>query len=54
MDIVKNMVEEIPDVLRDQRFVRNLFRQDKNVLKEFQEFLTKNRMSSHCWIWAEK
>jgi len=54
VDIVKNMAEEHPDVLRDHGFIRNLLKKDENVLKEFQQFLSKYRLSSHCWIWAEK
>ena len=54
VDIVKNMVEEQPDVLRDHRFILNLLKQDEDVLKEFQQFLSKYRLSSHCWIWALK
>jgi hypothetical protein len=54
VDIVKNTVEERPDALNDQRFIRNLLKLDEKVLKEFQQFLSKHRLSSHCWIWAEK
>lgn len=54
VDIVKNTVEERPDALNDQRFIRNLLKLDENVLKEFQQFLSKHRLSSHCWIWAIK
>lgn len=54
VDIVKNTVEERPDALNDQRFVRNLLKLDEKALKEFQQFLSKHRLSSHCWIWAVK
>ena len=54
VDIAKNMVAAQPGVLDQQRFLRHLLGQDETVLKEFQMFLRQNRMSSHCWIWAEK
>ena len=54
VDIVKNTVEERPDALNDQRFIRNLLKLDEKVLKEFQQFLSKHRLSSHCWVWAVK
>lgn len=54
LDIVKNTVKERADVLKSQRFVRNLLKQDEKVLSEFQQFLSKHRLSSHCWVWAEK
>jgi SAM-dependent methyltransferase len=54
VDIVKNTVEERDDALRGQRFIRNLLKQDEKVLKEFQQFLSKHRLSSHCWVWAVK
>ena len=54
VDIVKNTVEEWPDALNDQRFIRNLLKLDEKALKEFQNFLSKHRLSSHCWVWAVK
>jgi hypothetical protein len=54
VDIVKNTVEERPDALNDQRFIRNLLKLDEKALKEFQQFLSKHRLSSHCWVWAVK
>ncbi len=54
VDIVKNLVEEQPDVLKGQRFIHNLLKKDEKVLNAFQQFLSKKRLSSHCWIWAEK
>jgi len=54
VDIVKNTMEERPDALNDQRFIRNLLKLDEKALKEFQQFLSKHRLSSHCWIWAVK
>lgn len=54
VDIVKNTVEERPDALNDQRFIRNLLKLDEKALKEFQQFLSKHRLSSHCWVWTVK
>jgi len=54
VDIVRNTIEEGYEVIREQRFICNLLKQDEMVLKEFQQFLSRNRLSSHCWVWAEK
>jgi SAM-dependent methyltransferase len=54
VDIVKNTMEERPDAINDQRFIWHLLKLDENVLKEFQQFLNKHRLSSHCWVWAAK
>lgn len=54
VDIVKNFLAEKPDILGNQRMVKNLLAKDDEALKDFQEFLSKHQLSSHCWIWAEK
>jgi SAM-dependent methyltransferase len=54
VDIVRNVVADKPHILRGQRFIHHLLSQDENCLAEFQNFLSENRLSSHCWIWAEK
>lgn len=54
VDIVKNAVVERPQILTGQKFISHLLSQDDQFLSEFQNFLSENRLSSHCWIWAEK
>ena len=54
VDIVKNTVAENPQILNGQRFISHLLSQDEATLAEFQKFLSEHRLSSHCWIWAEK
>ncbi|MGA1870265.1 MAG: class I SAM-dependent methyltransferase [bacterium] len=54
VDIVRNAVADRSDILGGQRFISHLLKQDESVLQSFQEFLSGNRLSSHCWVWAEK
>jgi SAM-dependent methyltransferase len=54
VDIVKNFVAEKPDILKNQRFIKNLLNRSEKTLKDFQMFLSDHQFSSHCWIWAEK
>ena len=54
VDIVRNAAAENPQILSGQRFVHHLLSQGEKCLAEFQNFLSENRLSSHCWIWVEK
>lgn len=54
VDIVKNAAVRNPSVLRGQRFLCSLFQKDEETLEAYQKFLSKNKLSSHCWIWATK
>lgn len=54
VDIVRNLLNEKPNSLDDQRFISHLLKQDEIVLETFQNFLREHRLSSHCWVWATK
>ena len=54
VDIVKNTVDENSDVLLGQRFLSHLLGRGEAALQAFQRFLSEYKLSSHCWIWAEK
>lgn len=54
IDIVKNTIAEKPEILKGRRFLNYLLNQNEKVLGGFQKFLSKNRLSSHCWIWAQR
>ncbi len=54
VDIVGNTYRAQPEILDDQRFVRLLLSRGTEVGQAFQRFLAEARLSSHCWIWAEK
>ena len=54
VDIVKNTMREHPEFEIKQRFIHHLIKQDDRVIKNFQQFLSENCLSSHCWVWAEK
>jgi SAM-dependent methyltransferase len=52
IDIVRNMLKERPDITVP-RFVHQLLREgDQNLRKEFQQFLSRNRLSSHVRVLA--
>jgi len=52
VDIVRNKLAESDVSL--SRFERHLLSQDPAVLAEFQQFLARNRLSSHTWVLARK
>lgn len=54
VDIVENAIVENQEILQGCRFLRHLMGRDHNTLVAFQNFLSENQLSSHCWIWAEK
>ncbi len=54
VDIVKNSAAEKPDVLEGQRMVKSLLAKGNEACNDFQDFLARNQLSSHCWVWAEK
>ena len=53
VDIVLNMIKENPS-LQMSRFERTLLQRGEKSRYEFQAFLAKHCLSSHCWIWAKK
>ncbi len=54
VDIVKNALEEDEILRREARFARTLIQAGEAARNAFQRFLSDNRLSSHCWIWARK
>ena len=54
VDIVKTAYSENPDLFTGHRFFSHLMTRDEDVLQAFQLFLSENRLSSHCWIWATR
>jgi len=54
VDIVGNAYREHPEILNDQKFIRLLLGRGTETGKAFQRFLAEERLSSHCWIWAER
>jgi SAM-dependent methyltransferase len=53
VDIVRNAARREPSLLEGQRFMRNLL-DNVEVAAAFQEFLARNRLSSHVWVFAKK
>jgi SAM-dependent methyltransferase len=49
VDIVRNNFYQDPDLLSDQRFMRQLIG-DEMIATAFQNFLASNRLSSHAWV----
>lgn len=49
VDIVRNYVENNPQIVKGNRFMRALL-DDRDKSKFFQEFLAENQLSSHAWI----
>lgn len=54
VDIVKNAIARNPNILKNQRFLCSLFKKSNETLEAYQRFLSENKLSSHCWIWATK
>lgn len=53
VDIVNKAFQQDNTIFRDNRFLEELFKQDKTVLDNFQKFLSQNCFSSHCWVLAQ-
>jgi len=53
VDIVRNAYKKDPELLRGQRFIEKLIKDDKKA-DAFQQFLVEQRMSSHVWILGRK
>jgi len=53
VDIVLNAIKEDSSINID-RFLKILLEKDGSALEEFQNFLAKHKLSSHCWIKARK
>lgn len=54
VDIVKNSLEQHPNLLDKNPFLQTLFKKDAKTLENFQNFLSQNQLSSHTWIIAQK
>lgn len=52
VDIVKNKLEERPNVLSGQGFLKTILK-DEEKSKAFQKFLAENKLSSHTWVLAK-
>jgi 2-polyprenyl-3-methyl-5-hydroxy-6-metoxy-1,4-benzoquinol methylase len=53
-DIVKNYIQENDDSIYDNnRFVNKIIERGRDAEIEFQDFLQKNKLSSHFWIFAK-
>ena len=52
VDIVRNAAIKDASVLSGQRFIQRLV-QDSNLSMKFQEFLRKESLSSHTWVYAK-
>lgn len=52
IDIVRNATLRDPDILRSQRFLNSLLR-DEGISAAFQAFLVENCLSSHAWVLAQ-
>jgi SAM-dependent methyltransferase len=53
VDIVRNAAAKNPQLLADQRFLRNLLSNERTSAA-FQRFLVDQRMSSHVWVIGRK
>jgi 2-polyprenyl-3-methyl-5-hydroxy-6-metoxy-1,4-benzoquinol methylase len=53
VDIVKNFVENNPDIVNNNKFMKDLL-YDRGKSKLFQEFLADNQLSSHAWVLGKK
>lgn len=51
-DIVRNAVSKESGLLKNQRFLDVLLKDE--IANAFQEFLARNRLSSHAWIFSSK
>lgn len=54
VDIVRKALRDDPALLTDQPFLEQLFAGPESAQAAFQRFLARNRLSSHCWVWAAK
>ena len=54
VSIVSNAFKEDREVLTGQRFISHLINLKPEVIESFQNFLSRNLLSSHCWVLAEK
>jgi len=53
VDIVLNALKEDQNLKLD-RFLNIMLKREEKTLQSFQRFLSENKLSSHCWIWAKK
>ncbi|KAF0232866.1 MAG: 3-demethylubiquinone-9 [Desulfovibrionaceae bacterium] len=54
VDIVRSALRADPCILNGQPFLEELMRKDDATLGAFQRYLSDNRLSSHCWVWAAR
>ena len=53
VDIVNNAILKNPEIIKNHRFLKKIIKDDL-LSKSFQEYLSKNKLSSHAWIMAKK
>lgn len=51
VDIVKNFAKKNSDFFENHKFINNLMK-DHRASDAFQDFLVKNRLSSHAWVFG--
>ncbi len=54
VDIIRNATVDRAEALAGQRFIQMLLQRQEKTLSAFQQFLSENQLSSHCWVWAGK
>lgn len=54
VDIVRQAARRDPAVLEGQPFAAALLARGESAGAEFQDFLTRNSLSSHLWVWAAR
>ncbi len=54
VDIVRNATVDRAEALAGQRVIQMLLQRQEKTLSAFQQFLSENQLSSHCWVWAGK
>ena len=52
-DIVKNHIIENKGLKKNNKFLNKIIERGKNAELDFQDFLKKNKLSSHFWIFAK-
>ena len=53
VDIVNNAILKNPEIIKNHRFLKKIINDDL-LSESFQEYLSKNKLSSHAWIMAKK
>ena len=53
VEIVRNAVQDGFDLPPALRFIKTLLSRNKDAQADFQAFLSRHNLSSHCWVWAK-